>query len=374
MDMKSLIDWHLAFHIGDTILLFFVYLCQVGLLNYYILKYSDGELALYFWFLGDFVIFVAFALAMFWSYKYLKNKRRKKKNQEMLERLKNRANNENGQPHDVISLSSVSESMGEDPLSLKVKRPGALRDQKKASHSSLVPSKKYTGALPMVYTSWLLYSIILVTKVAVMFKAEIPNIIQPTDVFGPQLLKVSIASSSVIFILLVAGHHDANINTFRSQFILNLCKSVAFEIMDSVDFLTILILSLSRITLPFWFENTVLGFACINFILPTVALYNLSLSDFAKEEQSLPVTSLYKLLHLVLVNIPYFCIRVYLWDGYGSDISMFTIKNAISILLALRSLWSDLIILWNVFLVVVLPRANKVGDSNGTQLELLPKP
>ena len=226
----------------------------------------------------------------------------------------------------------------------------------------------------MVYTSWLLYSIILVTKVAVMFKAEIPNIIQPTDVFGPQLLKVSIASSSVIFILLVAGHHDANINTFRSQFILNLCKSVAFEIMDSVDFLTILILSLSRITLPFWFENTVLGFACINFILPTVALYNLSLSDFAKEEQSLPVTSLYKLLHLVLVNIPYFCIRVYLWDGYGSDISMFTIKNAISILLALRSLWSDLIILWNVFLVVVLPRANKVGDSNGTQLELLPKP
>ena len=133
MDMKSLIHWHLAFHIGDTILLFFVYLCQVGLLNYYILKYSDGELALYFWFLGDFVIFVAFALAMFWSYKYLKNKRRKKKNQEMLERLKNRANNENGQPHDVISLSSVSESMGEDPLSLKVKRPGALRDQKRVS-------------------------------------------------------------------------------------------------------------------------------------------------------------------------------------------------------------------------------------------------
>jgi hypothetical protein len=65
------------------------------------------------------------------------------------------------------------------------------------------------GALPLSWITWMTYSVILVGKIAFLFKTEIPDMLKPGEMFGPNLLKIAIASSALIFMLFVEGHHDA---------------------------------------------------------------------------------------------------------------------------------------------------------------------
>lgn len=48
-------------------------------------------------------------------------------------------------------------------------------------------------------------------------------------------------------------------------------------------------------------------------------------------------------LHMVLVDVPFLSIRVYLWLAYRENASMFLMKNALSIFLCLRGMYPDLV-------------------------------
>lgn len=201
------------------------------------------------------------------------------------------------------------------------------------------------GVLPLCYVSWLVYATYLVCKVVYIFKTEIANLLNPQDLFGPQLLKVSIATSTVIFILLVAAHNDAEKSSQRGLAIKALCTGTAFELLDSMTFLSILIVRESHLILPFMFENFVLAFACITFFLPSIGLYQLCLSDFGQHDKPLDLSGISNLSHLVFVNLPYLSVRIYLWSGFGSDISMFVLKNVISVVWNLKDIVPELIVL-----------------------------
>ena len=52
----------------------------------------------------------------------------------------------------------------------------------------------------------------------------------------------------------------------------------------------------------------------INLILPTLTLYSLSMSDFGRHlENVISVKVAYQLLHLLVINIPFLGVRIYLW-------------------------------------------------------------
>ncbi len=57
------------------------------------------------------------------------------------------------------------------------------------------------------------------------------------------------------------------------------------------------------------------------------------------------LNGVYHLSHLALVNVPYLGVRIYLWSGYGSDISLFVMKNVIGILWHLKDVVPDFILL-----------------------------
>lgn len=147
--------------------------------------------------------------------------------------------------------------------------------------------------------------------------------------------------------LLVAAHNDAEKNSQRALAIKSMCTNTAFELLDSVAFLSILIVKESHLAIDYDFENVVLAFACINFFLPTIALYQYSLNDFGQVEKPLDLNGVYNISHMCLVNIPYLAIRIYLWSGYGSDISLFVMKNVIGILWHLKDIIPDFIVLHN---------------------------
>ncbi len=75
--------------------------------------------------------------------------------------------------------------------------------------------KPFYGVLPLCYVSWLCYASYLVFKISYLFKNEVVNLLDKQDIFGPQLLKLAVSISTVIFILLVAAHHDAEKVSFH---------------------------------------------------------------------------------------------------------------------------------------------------------------
>ncbi|XP_055934062.1 transmembrane protein 121B-like [Argiope bruennichi] len=290
----------LVLHVLDCLGLLLIIVLQGSILDYYLILHNGGNAAWYFWFLADFLILIAFMAAAVISYRYYQKKGRERKTE-----------------------SSAKES------------------------SSDVKSFLRLGSLPLVYTVWFFYSSLLTAKVVLLFKLDVAQSLDADSAFGPQLLKVIIASSAVVFLLLVETHNHAELHSDHQAYIYYLITSTVFEIFDSVTFLGILFPTQSRIVLTYPLENSVLLLSCINFILPTMTLYKLSLSEFGKKPRSLGLQLLYKWLHLCLVNIPYFVIRVYLWSLYDHDVTLFLLKNILAVIVTARTAVPEIKLLWH---------------------------
>lgn len=172
------------------------------------------------------------------------------------------------------------------------------------------------------------------------------------------LKQVNIAMAGVVFLLLVYSHENwdyvfctkksskytlsqENFETNRQGFVNYLIGTTVFELLDCVTFLGILLVEESKIILSYPLENFVLAFSVINFLLPTITLYKLSLSNFGRSKCPVGALLLYKILHLLLVNIPYLGVRVYLWTAFDKDVSLFIVKNILGIFSVLRTIVPD---------------------------------
>lgn len=320
----------LIVHVLDATSLVFVLILQASILNYYIIQYYKTSVSPYFWFIGDFICLFIFAGTLTTSYRYLTRCR------------------------------ECHPCKGEKSFYLSPKRIVA-----KFPTTTL-------GMLPLSYTSWFLYSCMLLAKVIIIFKSEIPERLSPKEAFGPQLLQIAIAMSGIIFLLLIEGHNWAERGSPRYMYVTGVCGKTGIEILDTVSLLSVLLLPNTEDFLTGTLENAVITLAAFNFFLPVLALYKLSLCDFAAHPFSLPIAVFHNLLHLCLVDVPFLCVRVYLWVYYKQHASIFIMKNVFSIILVLRGMYPDLVKLVQMF-CKMKPSESGKECSNLTELEGLNK-
>ncbi|PRD24423.1 UNVERIFIED_CONTAM: hypothetical protein NCL1_43821 [Trichonephila clavipes] len=317
-------------HVLDCLGLLLIIVLQGSILDYYLILHNGGNAAWYFWFLADFLILIAFMAAAVISYRYYQKKSvyatEVKYNKLQVESYEGALKNK-------FPLSTVGRERKTD---------SSAKENTSNSRSLF----KF-GYFPLVYTVWFFYSSLLTAKVILLFKLDVAQSLDANSAFGPQLLKVIIASSAVVFLLLVETHNNAETYSDHQAYINYLITSTVFEIFDSVTFLGILFPTESKIILTFPLENSVLILSCINFILPTLTLYKLSLSEFGTHPRSLGIPLLYKGLHLGLVNIPYFVIRVYLWSLYDHDVTLFLLKNILAMINTARTAVPDVKLWWH---------------------------
>lgn len=76
-------------------------------------------------------------------------------------------------------------------------------------------------------------------------------------------------------------------------------------------------------------------------MLPALGFYKLTVSNFGRT-YPIPLETVYKVLHLLLVNVSYFAIRVYLWKLFSVDTSIFFVKNIYAILTFIRDVYPDI--------------------------------
>jgi hypothetical protein len=97
------------------------------------------------------------------------------------------------------------------------------------------------------YVSWFLYAALLSAKIIVITKTEIINNLGKEGLFDdPQKLKLVLAGASLVFLLLVNSHHNADPQSDLRSYIITLVTSTAFEIFDSIAFLDLLFVEETR--------------------------------------------------------------------------------------------------------------------------------
>ncbi|XP_076369763.1 uncharacterized protein LOC143256426 isoform X2 [Tachypleus tridentatus] len=137
----------------DGILLLLVLVVQGSMLNYLMILNNEGSAGWYFWFLADFLIVIIVMAAVVAAYRF------------------------NTKMH-------------------KTRNP--VNGQDENDSLRILQSFGWKGMLPSCYVVWILYSLLVITKIILLFKLEIP---QKLDVsssrFSPQLLKLLLAASAV---------------------------------------------------------------------------------------------------------------------------------------------------------------------------------
>ncbi|GAB6018600.1 hypothetical protein CHUAL_000287 [Chamberlinius hualienensis] len=313
----SCCTWLFVVRLLDTVLLLILSITQGSLLNYLIIYHRQKSHTVYLWFLADFAVVMAFVGALITSY------------QKVARRLR-------------LALKSIVPTGTEIPI---------------------------YGSLPLSYLSWFLYSIVLVAKIIVIFKREIANELGDDDLFDSQTLKLVIgAGASIVFLLLVNAHQSpSHPNNDHRAYVAALCTGTAFEIFDAVAFLELLFVNDTRVLLPYPFENTILALASINLILPTVPLLRLSRAEYGQRDRPAVLGLIYSTLKLLVIEVPYLCIRAYVWNVYDtSSSSIFMLKNILMIVVKLRYIIPEY-----AHLIVLQRQAKKnkelfLSNSSGT--------
>ena len=192
-------------------------------------------------------------------------------------------------------------------------------------------STGFGGELPFGYIAWGGYSVLNAIKVGIIFRWIAP-ILRPDDLLGLNMIKTVVALSSVVFITLVLNHHDAKQGSPRETLIRFLMNTVTLDILDTVEILQVLLYKESHIVLSFMLHKAVILIACINLIIPTVLLVALSKSRFGRDEAwTKRLQALHKIIEVIFINVPLLVLRVILWHVHSQTISVFLVKNCISL-------------------------------------------
>ncbi|WKY04221.1 hypothetical protein Q1695_005305 [Nippostrongylus brasiliensis] len=209
------------------------------------------------------------------------------------------------------------------------------------------------GKVKFAWIGWLVYSLVLVGKVATCFRlfySELPP--SPLDnndkLFDDHLFKLGLSLSVLIFLFLLEAHHYTPLMSNRQLYITYLTTATCLDLVDNIYFLDLLWQSFKDgWNLPLWLDVTILTVACVNFVMPTFALLKLR---FGRYPRLLYISDkIWSLLYVLIVNGPFLGLRIYLYvllevqqKGRHYDASLFAVKNVAVMYLALRELWTRL--------------------------------
>lgn len=113
------------------------------------------------------------------------------------------------------------------------------------------------------------------------------------------------------------------------------------EIFDSVEILSIVI---SSNTFDIgYIEYLIYATAYLNFMLPLWILYSVAQPDIDPKPMGLPQSVCYNFLHLMLVQMPFLGIRLYMWAVFNQNASVFMMKNLLHIIFFLHSMYPHIV-------------------------------
>ena len=176
-----------------------------------------------------------------------------------------------------------------------------------------------------VFSVWGLYVwLALVPIIGVIF-GRIKEKIEKDLFFGPDVLTMTLCLTPLLLLLLL---NTLEMESKDREHVLKLAFQITLDLFDGIEMLQV-ILEESEVSIPGSFENAIIAFVCISFML----------SHFQLEENRFLDTSIYKYLaviritlQILLGNCVFLGLRLALFFKFKRNASIFIAKNGILII------------------------------------------
>ncbi|XP_031559369.1 uncharacterized protein LOC116295627 [Actinia tenebrosa] len=173
---------------------------------------------------------------------------------------------------------------------------------------------------------WFLYILPLAGIIGWIFDQLLQKI-DKNSAMDQGFLKNIIAMAAMVYLLL-------DTHTYCPKLFLDINWVKAFDIVDSADFVGILLTNNSA-SIPGSFKRGVVSFALISLLITTISLVAFQRGETDNEDDvistraSMPLEITRLLLQILLVNFPFFALRVFLWHEYKVELTVFAFKNVL---------------------------------------------
>ena len=254
----------------------------------------------------------------------------------------------NGNLHSTSpSKSNVKQRIKNDGKSEEIDEPewsgfsecDICKVRRRASQSAALQQighsrRKYKlGALPLSYVSWAFYSIILISKMHVIF-LTFGDELDERLLFGTNMLELAFVATAGVFGLVLVSHRKVPKKKISQRLIINYMQNQALmDIVDSVEMLYFLFDHGSDHVLNIHVRNAILALVSIQLIIPTLGFYRLSMTNFADEKLKMFWSMLQQFINIFGENVPFLVIRIYMWTNnqHTGNTFVFVAKNIVEI-------------------------------------------
>jgi hypothetical protein len=122
--------------------------------------------------------------------------------------------------------------------------------------------------------------------------------------------------------------------------VLVLSVFAALNLFDGIEMLEIVLMQNERedFNLDDSVEKWIIAFACLSFIVTSLGLARNKFNGTGAntvEERGNGLAVCLGLFEILLTNVPFLVLRIYVWDHYGYEASIFIAKNIVSLVVGL---------------------------------------
>lgn len=191
------------------------------------------------------------------------------------------------------------------------------------------------GRFRWMFVVWLFHvGIGLVPFVGTIF-ALIKNKFIAGEPYGADSLKLILCVSPLLLLILL---NDPSVETDSSDYrvlITDLSYKMTIDFFDGVDMLSIILQeNEGNHGIPTSYESAIVALVCISFLLSPMALFGHKVDENDLIRSSNAVVAV-RIVFQVCFNTLFLALRVVIHLKYGVNLSVFTAKNVIMILIAL---------------------------------------
>lgn len=196
--------------------------------------------------------------------------------------------------------------------------------------------------LHWLFAVWVCYIIGFVIFVGIIFGGTKPieNKLDKEHFFGPNILKMTLCLTPLILLLLLSTGIDS---ILYRELIWMLSLRMALDLFDGVEMLEVIIEENEvspKEAVPRSFENAIIAFVCISFLLSPLQLVEIKLGESSDWKFRKCTAISRTTIQILCVNCVFLGLRLALFLEYGKDASIFIAKNVILIFLSLFEICS----------------------------------
>ena len=178
--------------------------------------------------------------------------------------------------------------------------------------------------------AWVIYSVVLCSKIIIIFTSFAPRMEEGTIV-GPNTLRAMIGMTAIIFFLLLMSHMHKDIHPELRIFIYSIGATVPIDLLDTMDIMELLYDAEEKRMITDDMLNMILFIIVVNLLIPVFPLSVLHIPDIHKKHIFTQLMIIQKVIQIIIINLLFMTVRLILWQHFGKGFSTFIIKNVLMI-------------------------------------------